>query len=483
MSINYNPTELNFNSETQPELKLKAAYNPKYDPLVDNHPGRGQDYAPTYWIDTAGEPPEDDGPILGDMEADVVIVGSGYTGLCAAIHLAENYGIKATVIEANRTSWGCSTRNGGQAQCASGRLKRSQWIERWGEETALKMHQECLDGMATFKSLIKDIDCEPQFGGHLYIAHRSKVMPTLEKEAELLRKTFNYDAKILNANELKTQYVNDAESYGAMHEPEGIGIHAGKLAFGYLKKARALGVKVYTSSPVIGMESKNGKHYLKTPRGTVTAKSVGLATGGYTSQNLHSATKNRLLPILSNSIVTRPLSNSELEACNFQTNQVLTDTRVLRHYYRLLPDNRVQIGSRSAISGKSAPDQKYQKFLEQDLSKKFPALNGIQIDYSWWGWVDVSHDMMPRVYRPDPSQTIYYALGYGGNGVMYSAQAGKRLAQWIVGEEHDLQLPIFQSKLPYPNVREVIESEIFAPFRRVGQRFLYNWYHLKDEVL
>ncbi|USH05368.1 FAD-dependent oxidoreductase [Grimontia kaedaensis] len=459
------------------------AYDPAYDPLVDATPGKGRDYSPSYWIGTAGTPPEDDGPLPGDTDADVVIVGSGFTGLTAAIFLAENYGIKATVLEANRTSWGCSTRNGGQAQCASGRLKRSQWIERWGLDTALRMHQECVDGMETFKSLIKDIDCDPQPGGHLYIAHRAKVMPGLVKEAQLLRKTFNYDAQIFDAQTVKEQYVNDVEAAGALHEPEGIGIHAGKLAFGYLKKARALGVKVHPASPVTGWETRKGIHYLQTPHGTVKAQSVGIATGGYTSQSLHPQLKNRLLPILSNSMVTRPLTPSEIEACNFRTTRILTDTRVLRHYYRLLPDNRLQIGSRSAITGFDAPKQKYEDKLYADMVRKFPALQGISIDYSWWGWVDVSHDMMPRIFQPNESETLYYALGYGGNGVMYSAQAGKRLAQWIAEDTKDLNLPIFQSKLPYPNVRELVESEYFAPFRRLGQRFLYRWYHLKDEVL
>ncbi|MFP5506848.1 MAG: NAD(P)/FAD-dependent oxidoreductase, partial [Gammaproteobacteria bacterium] len=261
------------------------------------------------------------------------------------------------------------------------------------------------------------------------------------------------------------------------------GIHAGKLAFGYLKKARALGAKVHPASPVQGWETRNGVHYLRTPGGIVRARAVGVATGGYTSNSLHPELKNRLLPILSNSIVTRPLTEAEIEACNFRTKQVITDTRILRHYYRLMPDNRVQIGSRSAITGRDAPQSKYEGFLIRDLHRKFPALEGIQIDYSWWGWVDVSHDMMPRIFQPDPSQTIYYALGYGGNGVMYSAQAGRRLAQWIAGKGRELDLPIFTSKLPFPNIREMVESQAFAPFRRFGQWWLYRWYHLKDEVL
>jgi len=162
---------------------------------------------------------------------------------------------------------------------------------------------------------------------------------------------------------------------------------------------------------------------------------------------------------------------------------VLTDTRVLRHYYRLLPDNRLQIGSRSAITGRDAPQKKYEQRLIGDMHRKFPALTGIPIEYSWWGWVDVAHDLMPRIFQPDPSQSLYYALGYGGNGVMYSAQAGRRLAQWIAGQGASLQLPIFRSKLPFPNIREMVVSEYFAPFRRFGQRFLYRWYYLNDEIL
>src|SRR5690606_13305124 len=109
------------NSKATP---AQRAYDPAYDPLCAQNPGAGTDYAPTYWIGTAGEPPADDGPIQHDIEVDVAIIGSGFTGLTTAIHLAQEYGIKATVLEANRSAWGCSTRNGGQAQCASGRLKR-----------------------------------------------------------------------------------------------------------------------------------------------------------------------------------------------------------------------------------------------------------------------------------------------------------------------------------------------------------------------
>ena len=109
------------------------------------------------------------------------------------------------------------------------------------------------------------------------------------------------------------------------------------------------------------------------------------------------------MPILSNSVVTRPLTAAEREICGLKTHQVLTDTRMLRFYYRFLPDNRMQIGSRSAITGGGRGQPFAFEGSARRLDRKLPALAGIEIDYSWWGWVDVSHDMMPRIHQPDPA--------------------------------------------------------------------------------
>lgn len=465
-------------------LRPMAPYDPRYDPLVAPHPGRGTDYAPTYWVASAGAPPEDDGPITADTDADVVIVGSGFTGLATALFLAREHGIRATVLEANRSIWGCTSRNGGQGQNASGRLYRSQWLARWGKDTALKLDAEIREGFETFKSLVAEIPCDAQPGGHLYIAHREKKMDFLRHETQVMRDVFGYDTRMLSRAEVAEQYVNDADSCGAMHEKEGIGVHPLKLAHGYLRKARELGVKVHPASPVIGMETRNGVHYLRTPGGTVRANAVGFATGGYTSNGLHKSLNNKIMPILSNSLVTRPLTAQELEATNFRTTQVITDTRTLRFYYRRLPDNRVQIGSRSSITGADAPSPRHMAVLVGGLERKFPALKGIQVDHSWWGWVDVSHDMMPRVTQPDPKESVFYALGYGGNGVSFSAHAGRRMAERIAGKQSKVfELPIYNSPLEYPNVFNLVRSQAFAPFRRFGQRFLYHWYYLRDETL
>jgi glycine/D-amino acid oxidase-like deaminating enzyme len=451
-----------------------AAYDPHYDPLVSTGPGTNRAYAPTYWVATAGPAPEDDGPILGDVDVDVAIVGSGYTGLACAIHLAREFGVKAAVLEANQVAWGCSTRNGGQAQNAAGRLSRSQWIARWGRNVALRMHSEVTEGFETFEDLIAKIDCEPQRGGHLYVAHRQRSFESISAESKVLNDIFGYGTRIVSASELRSDFVNEAEAVGAVHEPLGTGVHPAKLAFGYQRMARELGARIHPASPVQHIEAHPGGFHLRTPGGTVRARAVGIATGAYTAPGMTPLLRGRCMPILSNSIVTRPLTAGELDATGFRTKQVITDTRTLRFYYRLLPDNRVQIGSRSAVTGAEATQDRHLQLLIDGLHRKFPPLRGIDIDYSWWGWVDVSHDMMPRIFRPDPSQKLVYALGYGGNGVSYSAQAGRRMAQMIAGKEFSGQdLPIFTSPLP---------GHPFAPFRRLGQRMLYRWYHMRDEA-
>ncbi len=464
-------------TKSSTSFKASQPFDPAYDPVVAKTPGHGRDYAPTYWIGTAGTPPEDDGAVQGDIDADVVIVGSGYTGLSAAIHLAREHGIKATVLEANGVAWGCSTRNGGQAQISAGRLKRSQWIERWGVDVAKKLHREIAEGFDLFRALIAEpeIQCDPQDGGHLYIAHRDKMLPGMEKESELLNRVFGYGTRMMNREEVHRDFVRDEEARGAMLEPDGMGIHAAKLAFGYLKLARKLGAKVHTSSPVLECRKDGAYYRLTTPGGTVRARQVCFATAGYTSPQLHPLTRYRLMPVLSNSVVTRPLTSEEIEACGLKARIPLTDTRTLRHYYRLMPDNRFQIGSRSAITGADAANPKHLDLLLEGMYRKFPSLKDIRIDYSWWGWVDVSHDMMPRICRPDPAQAVFYAMGYGGNGVMYSSQAGRRLAQLIAGKGEGLDLPIFTSPLPHHG--------LLTPFRRIGQRAMYHWYYLKDERL
>ena len=465
-------------------LPRERRYDPRYDPLVAPNPGAGRAYAPTWWVASAGTPPDDDGPITQDLDADVVVIGSGSTGISTALYLAQEHGIRAVVLEANQTAWGCSSRSGGQGQNASGRLKRSQWIERWGLETAKQLDTEIRTGFENFRQLTREIDCDAWDGGHLYLAHRPEKLDSLRNEARVMRETFGYAHRMLDVEEIRREYCDERETAGGLLEQEGVGVHPLKFTFGLIRKARALGARIHPASPVQDWQTIAGVHHLRTPGGVVRAKRVAVCTGGYTGQQLNPLLKNKIMPVLSNSVVTRVLTDAELAACNVRSETFLTDTRTLRFYYRFLRGNRLQLGSRSAVAGADAEDPVHLKLLTDAIARKFPPLAGIQIDHSWWGWVDVSHDMMPRIARPDPAQTVWYAVGYGGNGVSFSTWAGKRLAERVAGSDANrevFKLPIYDSPLPYPNVLGVVESRAFAPFRRLGQRFLYKWYWLRDE--
>jgi glycine/D-amino acid oxidase-like deaminating enzyme len=462
-----------------------SRYDPNHDPLVATGPGQGQAYAPSWWVASAGAPPEHDGPVQQDLDVDVAIIGSGATGLSTSLYLAQEHGIRAVVLEANQAAWGCSSRSGGQGQNASGRLKRSQWIERWGLDVARRLDAEIRAGFDNFRALTQAIDCDAHDGGHLYVAHRPRMLDGLRSEGALMRETFGYATRMLGAEELRREYCDEREAAGALLEPHGIGIHPLKFSYGLMRRARDLGARVHPASPVLGWHEAGGMQHLRTPGGTVRAQRVAVCTGGYTGQQLNPLLKNRLMPILSNSVVTRPLTDAELRATNFRSPVFLTDTRTLRFYYRLLDGQRLQIGSRSAIAGADAQAPKHLKLLTDAIARKFPPLAGIDITHSWWGWVDVSHDMMPRISQPDPARKLWYALGYGGNGVSFSTWAGKRLAERIAGRDPGrevFQLPIYATPLEPPNLFGVLRSPAFAPFRRLGQRLLYRWYARQDEA-
>ena len=147
-----------------------------YDPLVNAHPGVGVPHSSSYWVDTAGTAPPDDGPLKGDIEVDVAIIGAGYTGLSCALHLAREHGIRAVVLEANQVAWGCSGRNGSFARISGGRVPLAQLISRYGENTAKQYFAEMTAGLNPVRGLIREgqIDCDAQPDGVYKVASNAK---------------------------------------------------------------------------------------------------------------------------------------------------------------------------------------------------------------------------------------------------------------------------------------------------------------------
>lgn len=453
-----------------------------YDPLIDDSPGCSVGHTDSYWADISGakgdKKPADDGQLAQDITVDVAIIGAGYTGLSCALHLAREQGIHAHVFEANQTAWGCSGRNAGFVLKSSGRMPYTIMQKKWGEEVMRGIYHEMCAGVDTLKGLINEgIDCDQQAAGYIKVAHKPSMFKSLRAQAKLQQDLFGYDVQVLSKEVLHQYYMADENAYGAIRYQDGFGLNPLKLAWGYQKLACQAGAKVYTSTPVSFVSTHTGKNILlATPKGIVNAKKVVIATNGYTPKGFHPLITNRTLPVLSQIIVTDPLSAEQLAACNFLTSNVVMDTRALKYYYRKLPDNRILFGGRGAITGKNAEDPYYAQRLLAVLKTSFPALGNLNIAYAWSGWICMALDDLPHIYQGKKGraeENVFYAMGYCGSGVSFSVQAGKRLAEKVAGKTLP-NIPLYNKELPkFP----------LAPLRRVGQWGYFHYGKIKDKYL
>jgi gamma-glutamylputrescine oxidase len=447
--------------------------NTPYDPLAARTPGTDLSHPPSYWSATAGAPPPDDGPVPSRSETEVAIIGGGYTGLSCAHFLAERYGIRATVLEANRPGWGCSGRNGGFARAAIGRRGYAEIIEQWGPATARRWFGESLAAVDTVRQLAAraGIACDLAETGHLKIAHRASRAPALAREAELLQREFEYPAEFLSAERVRDEHIGGAEAHGAMRFPDALAVHPLKLAFGVLSAARSAGAAVHSASPVLGWSKEGATHVLGTPYGSVRAKTVVIATNGYTPEHLFPCLRGTTLPVLSHIIVTRPMTAREKQACGFVTGHVLTDTRNLLYYWRRLPDDRILFGGRGLVSDSTEGHGRQRQFLLDELKRKLPGLADIEVEHDWWGWVCLTADFLPHVHHAQDDRSVHYAIGYQGSGVAYGLHAGRLLARRVANDGDGADIPPTSTPLPrFP----------LSALRRAGQRAMYVWYRYLD---
>ena len=205
-----------------------------YDPLKNHSPGIGENYPNSYWFNHSGSVPKLSSKLQKDIEVDVAIIGAGYTGLSCAYHLATEHKIKAHILEANQTAWGCSGRNAGFILKSTGRKPYSQMINQWGESIAKSIYNETCEGVETVNHLINTgIDCEPQTKGYLKVAHKPSMVKELKAQGKLLKESFSYDVEYISQNELKTSYFDSQHAYGAIRFDDGYGINPLKLAWGW----------------------------------------------------------------------------------------------------------------------------------------------------------------------------------------------------------------------------------------------------------
>jgi glycine/D-amino acid oxidase-like deaminating enzyme len=432
----------------------------------------GQAHVDSYWAATAGPEVADAAPVVGDMEVDVAIVGGGYTGLSTALHLGRKFGLTSHVLEANRIGWGCSGRNGGFATLGIGKTSMAGWIRRWGEAEARRIFDQSGDAVRLVRRLLSDeaIDADATPDGNLELAHLPNRMRGLEHDQRFLESRFGVRSRLLDKAELERTYLISREAHGALLFETGFALHAMKYVRGLARAAQRAGAVLHESSPVQGW-ARDGKHHvLATPRGKVRARQVVIAGNGYTGDRLHPAIDGRLLPALSNIVVTRPLTDAERTALNWTTTLPISDSRNLLFYYRQLPDRRILFGARGGIEDTAASRASHRTWLEGRLADMFPILKGIETTHFWNGWVCVPFDKSPHVNSIEDG-TVHYALGYVGTGVALATYCGLLLAHRLAGDASLKPSPLLAKPLPrFP----------FPALRRTYQRAMYAYFELQD---
>jgi glycine/D-amino acid oxidase-like deaminating enzyme len=409
-----------------------------------------------------------------DLSCDVAIIGGGFTGLSAALELAAS-GLDVCVLEAGPIGWGASGRNGGFACIGSHKLSYATMIERYGLGATQKFYSNMRDSVDLVANNAHDfkIDIHKTGSGEVTLAHTEKHFAAFEQDKVFYAATFGEHNEVLTSADLKSEGLYSDQFFGGLRGSIGFGIHPLNFVRGLARAAIKTGVKLYPNSRITRWEQSGAEHYLYTDQAKVSAKRVLVATNGYTPEDISTHHNGRILPALSNIIVTLPLTESELQAQGWTSHTMAYDSRNLLHYFRLLPDKRFLFGGRGGTDSSDASAATYQSQLTQRFHNLFPAWAKAEITHFWRGFVCLSYDRVPYVGPLDEKKTVWTALAYHGNGVAMGTWSGRAVARMMQNKTAPNEIsPVITrrlAKFPLP---------AFRPYYLKGA---YLWYGLKDK--
>ena len=429
---------------------------------------------PSYWQETA--PVAQDGyPGLDeDAHCEVAIIGGGYTGLSAALHLARDQGIEARVLEAGPIGWGASGRNGGFCGLAATKLGIETMLKRYGEVETKRFYAAQLEAIDLVAALADDegIAYDRQGDGNLEVAHRPAAFTELEEQAELLQRLFGIPTRLMSREAFAEAGHDSTEQFGALHMAVGFGLHPLKLLAGLAAAAARRGAIVHGRSAVLEWRRESGCHRLITASGSLLAKRVVIATNGFTPEDLDPRFAGRTLPALSNIVTTRPLTAEELAAQRWQTDCPICNSREMLFYYRMLPDRRLLFGARGDTSGHPAAAERMRTWMVRRLGEVFPAWRNVPISHFWRGPICLTRRLTPAIGRLKDDPSVAFGFGYHANGVNTAPWTGMMLARLIAGAADDA-LPLAMRGLPgrFP----------LPALRLWALRAAYLYYRLRDD--
>jgi glycine/D-amino acid oxidase-like deaminating enzyme len=381
-----------------------------------------------YWLDTSPEGPDRSTTDVGG-HVDVAVVGAGLTGLSSALHLARK-GATVAVFERETVAFGASGRNGGMATTGLSIGFRDA-ISRYGFPTASTLFLAYNDAIDTVEKLVGEegIDCDFARTGKLNLAAKPAHYEGLRKTHEVLAERLGYETQMVPGHEIRSEIASDYY-HGAMVDPKGAGLHVGKFTRGLAESAARLGVQIHEKAPVDEVVRRSGtQHTVVTPRGSVTADQVLVATSGYTGRPFRWM-QLRIAPVGSFIIVTEPLGK---EVCDqlLPNRRMASDSKNLLYYFRITPDHRLLFGGRARFAMSSPQsDEKSGRILQKAMVSVFPQLADARVDYCWGGLVDMSLDRMVHAGEHDG---LFYSLGYSGHGVQMATYMGKQMAEYLNG--------------------------------------------------
>ncbi|ABG29898.1 FAD-binding oxidoreductase [Roseobacter denitrificans] len=373
--------------------------------------------------------------LQGDLSVDVAIIGGGFTGLSAALHLATQ-GVKVTLLEAQDIGWGASGRNGGFC-CLGGGIAGDDALDsRYGRDARLGFRNAEKAAVLFVEETINrlGLDVDRHSKGETEFACRPKDMAGLAKMAKRTHENYGVEATVIDQSDLAGLGMTGGPAFfGALSIPIGFGLNPRKLLAGFALAAIDAGADLFAASPVLGVARNGHGHALKCPQGVVNAQQVIVATNGYSSEDIPIWLASRFMPVQSTVLVTRPLSNAELDAQGWTTEQMGYDSQNLLHYFRLMPDRRFLFGMRGAIRSGPRAEMKARQRTQADFRKMFPAWSTVEISNMWSGMVSLARKKLPFVGEIPASNGIWTAMCYHGNGVAMGSYAGKLVADMVLG--------------------------------------------------
>lgn len=423
----------------------------------------GAGYPPSYYAASAHPAPAR--PALeGAREADVCIVGAGYTGLSAGLDLAEKgYGV--IVLEAARVGWGASGRNGGQIVNGLN-ASLAAIASRYGRGAADFVATLVQEGGRIIRERVAryGIDCDLK-GGGVFAAFTAKQMRELEARQALWRGYGHDHFEMLDRAGMR-RHVASEIYLGGMVDRTGGHMHPLNLALGQAAALEGQGGAIHESSAVTRIDDVAGRPVARTARGSVRARALILAGNAYLG-GVAPELESRVMPFSTQMIATEPLGGRA--AALLPTDMCVEDVRYILDYYRLSADGRLLFGGGTVYGGTDPAD--VQSKLAPNLARVFPQLKGVRVDHAWSGNCAISFSRVPQLGRLGPN--VYFAHGYSGHGVVGSHLFGRILGQAVDGDLGRFDAFANLPWTPFPGGRS-----LRAPYAILGSW----WYGLRDRL-